>query len=278
MEANVNEEIRAGGRFQFGANWVRFLSVLDDDRISEAESSLKQMLSVDSLAGLRFLDAGCGSGLSSLAAKRLGATVYSFDFDPQSVACTHEIKRRYFENDKLWTIEEGSVLDLSYLKSLGQFDVVYSWGVLHHTGAMWLGIERAISCVTRGGKLFISIYNDQGWKSHSWWFVKFIYNKLPRLIRPLYVYLMWIITTVLVILKYTFKLKPMTAIRPLLYDEQGRGMSAKYDLVDWIGGFPYEFAEFDVLVAYLNARGFTLINANRNTSLGCSEMVFTSIT
>lgn len=270
---SVNDEIAAGARFRFGANWARFLSVLDDSRVAEAEASLKEMLVIDNLQGLRFLDIGSGSGLFSLAARRLGAKVHSIDLDPQSVACTQELKRRYFPDDDAWRIEEGSALDRGYLDSLGDFDVVYSWGVLHHTGAMWFGIENAISRVAGPeGKLFIAIYNDQGWKSHLWWFIKLFYNRLPRILRPLFVASVSALTHLLMIVKYTIKLKPMIAITPLFTDRQERGMSAKYDRVDWIGGFPYEFATFETLKAYLNARGFLVISAKSCSSLGCNEL------
>jgi 2-polyprenyl-6-hydroxyphenyl methylase/3-demethylubiquinone-9 3-methyltransferase len=272
---NANDEIESRARFRFGANWARFLSVLSDERIVEAESSLKYMLGLPSLDGQRFLDIGSGSGLFSLAARRLGANVRSFDFDPQSVACAQELKRRYCPDDNAWHIEEGSVLDREYLESLGQFDVVYSWGVLHHTGAMWLAIENAISRVaSERGRLFIAIYNDQGWKSHLWWFVKLFYNRLPRLLRAPFVAMVTMLTHLLVFIKYTVKLQPMIAIRPLLQERRERGMSAKYDKVDWIGGFPYEFAAYDTVVAYLKARGFSVMNAKRETSLGCSEFAF----
>src|SRR5262245_27430993 len=99
------------------------------------------MLEIDSLAGLSFLDIGSGSGLFSLAARRLGARVHSFDYDPQSVACAAELRRRYFPGDPQWVVEEGSALDADYLTRLGKFDIVYSWGVLHHTGRMWRSEE-----------------------------------------------------------------------------------------------------------------------------------------
>src|SRR5207237_4161917 len=158
-------EIAHGERFEFGKNWSRFLNVLDERRIARAEESLKQMLEVDDLEGKRFLDIGSGSGLFSLAARRLGARVHSLDYDPQSIACTKELRRRYFNKDSDWRIEEGSALDADYLKSLGTFDVVYSWGVLHHTGAMWSALENAQLPVAEGGKLFVAIYNDLGSRS-----------------------------------------------------------------------------------------------------------------
>lgn len=124
---NVNKTDQPGDlRFAFGDNWARFPTVLDDERIEEAERSLREMLQVERLDGKRFLDIGSGSGLPSLAARRLGAKVHSFDYDPQSVACTVELRRRYFPEDTHWVVERGSALDGSYLESLGTFDIVYS--------------------------------------------------------------------------------------------------------------------------------------------------------
>ncbi|MES4787376.1 MAG: class I SAM-dependent methyltransferase, partial [Nitrospiraceae bacterium] len=165
-------------RFAFGQNWQRFLSVLNEARIQEAEQSLKQMLEMETLHGKTFLDVGSGSGLFSLAAMRLGAErVYSFDYDLQSVECTRELKRRFFADRAGWKIERGSVLDLDYLKTLGQWDIVYSWGVLHHTGHMWRALENVAGLVKPQGKLFISIYNDQGIQSALWKKVKLVYNR-----------------------------------------------------------------------------------------------------
>jgi SAM-dependent methyltransferase len=271
---SAEAEIQTGSRFGFGANWARFLAVLDEARIADAEASLRDMLAVTDLNGRRLLDIGCGSGLFSLAARRLGAHVHSFDFDLQSVACTRELKRRYFPQDDAWCVEQGSVLDSRYIERLGKFDIVYSWGVLHHTGSMWVAIENAISRVaTPRGTLFIAIYNDQGWKSHAWWFVKFIYNRMPRLLKKPFVIGVSTVTNALIIIKYTIKLKPMVAIAPLLSDRRERGMSARSDIVDWIGGFPYEFSSFDTLAGYLKTRGFTLTNYRRYSSQGCNELV-----
>ena len=118
-------------RFEFGANWAAFLSGVDRPQVERAKQSLQSILGLETLQGKSFLDVGSGSGLFSLAAHELGATVHSFDFDPQSVQCTREIKHRYARTNTTWTIERGSVLDVDFLARLGTFDVVYSWGVLH---------------------------------------------------------------------------------------------------------------------------------------------------
>lgn len=266
-------EIRQGKRFAFGSNWACFLDLIDESRIKEAEQSLQAMLGVTDLSGKSFLDIGSGSGLFSLAARRLGANVYSFDFDPQSVACTKELKERYFSNDLDWHIEQGSVLNNSYMAGLGQFDVVYSWGVLHHTGAMWLAIEHALQRVAMGGQIFIAIYNDQGLWSRVWWIIKSIYNRMPSVLKRTYAYGIWYSIIGLNIFKYILKLRPMQAIGPLLKNKPRRGMSQKYDIIDWMGGFPFEFARFELLVDYMKARGFSLAQANPNNGIGCHELV-----
>lgn len=122
-------------------------------------------------------------GLFSVTARRPGASVHSFDYDPHSVACRAELRRRYFPADDLWKVEEASALDTAYVRSLGEFDIVYSWGVLHHTGRMWNALENASLPVAPGGKLFIAIYNDTGGQSARWKWIKKTYNDLPRFLR-----------------------------------------------------------------------------------------------
>ncbi len=102
-------------RFSFGKNWSHFLTTLNDDRIKEAEKSLREKLGLESLEGKIFLDVGSGSGLFSLAAYRLGAKVSSFDYDQDSVNCTKYLKEKYANTDNRWTVEQGSALDKEFL-------------------------------------------------------------------------------------------------------------------------------------------------------------------
>ena len=273
MGATIQQrEVAAGERFAFGENWRQFLAVLNDSRIAKAEESLRHMLQVPDLTGKSFLDIGSGSGLFSLAARRLGASVYSFDYDPQSVACAQELRRRYFTSDPQWQISEGSILDAGYLAGLGQFDIVYSWGVLHHTGSMWQALDNAAALVAPGGKLFIAIYNDQGKISDRWRSVKRTYNRLPLPLRflvtvPVLVHLYWRSAV-----KDLLRLKPFHTWRD--YHKE-RGMSPWRDLVDWVGGYPFEVAKPEAIFDFYLSRGFALTRlVTCGGSLGCNEYVF----
>jgi 2-polyprenyl-6-hydroxyphenyl methylase/3-demethylubiquinone-9 3-methyltransferase len=275
MDMTHASEIALGKRFEFGENWSRFLQVLDDDRIRQAEDSLRKMLDTESLARQSFLDIGSGSGLFSLAARRLGASVYSVDFDPQSVACARELRRRYFPDDTSWKIEEGSALDADYLKSLGLFDVVYSWGVLHHTGDMWRALENAQLPVKHGGKLFIAIYNDTGTQTRRWKWIKKTYNRMPRLLRQPFAALMIAPDEIKPALRAVVRLKPQEYVQRWTRYDRNRGMSRWRDIIDWVGGYPYEVATPDEIFDFYYARGFSLTKLKcGGVGLGCNEFVF----
>lgn len=261
--------------FAFGKNWQRFLSRLDEQRIREAERSLREMLEVADLSGKRFLDIGSGSGLFSLAARRLGADVHSLDYDSDSVTCTAELKARYFPGDSAWHVEQASVLDASHLRSLGLFDIVYSWGVLHHTGAMWTALENAASCVREGGHFFLAIYNDQGPASRRWLRVKSLYNRSPRMVRLALVLAVGLYFETRSAVRRATELQNPLPFRSWRERIQQRGMSPWYDLVDWVGGYPFEVARPEQVLHFLRRRGFTLCKLKTcGGGLGCNEYVF----
>ncbi len=265
-------QVASGQRFEFGKNWKRFLSILDDARIAAAEESLQRMLEVESLDGKMFLDVGSGGGLFSLAAARLGATVHSFDNDPQSAACTRYLKEDYYPNAD-WTAEEGSVLDTDYLKQLDQFDVVYAWGVLHHTGSMWQALENVVPLVREGGKLFVAIYNDQGSASGRWRTIKRLYNIAPRMMKPFVLFPVMFYYEGRAVLGHI--LRGRNPFEPWTKKDTKRGMSKWHDWIDWIGGYPFEVAKPEEVFEFCRDRGTCLTKMRtQGGSLGCNEFVF----
>ena len=265
-------EVRSGERFTFGENWHDFLRTVDESRIRESTAALQQMLGLASLDGLRFIDIGSGSGLSSLAAHRLGADVTSFDYDPSSVGCTLEMRDRYARDSPRWRVMHGSALDAAFLESLGKFDVVYSWGVLHHTGAMWPAIENVTTLVVPNGRLFIALYNDQGVWSQRWTRIKRIYcsGSVGKLAMAS-IFVPW----------WTFRSAVSDVVRgrapwhSIATYGKNRGMSAWHDWHDWLGGYPFEAAKPEAIILPIQQQGFTLTNLNTQYgSVGCVEYVF----
>jgi 2-polyprenyl-3-methyl-5-hydroxy-6-metoxy-1,4-benzoquinol methylase len=268
-------EVAAGERFEFGRNWSRFLELLDDTRISRAEESLRDWLEVESLEGKSFVDIGSGSGLFSLAARRLGARVHSFDFDPQSVACTTELKRRYFPADNMWRVEEASALDPKYLATLGTFDIVYSWGVLHHTGRMWEALENVHPLVAHQGKLFIALYNDTGSQSARWHWIKRTYNSMPDFLKSPFALAVTGPEELKALLRSLVTLRPGQYVKSWTHYDERRGMNRWRDIIDWVGGYPYEVSTPDEIFEFFKARGYTLTKMNcGNVGLGCNQFVF----
>ena len=206
-EINVENE----KRFAFGVNWLEFLDSLDLDRIDAARESLTQMLG---RSDVTFLDVGSGSDFSSLAAFQMGALVTLSDFDKESVGCT-KIMRDSFGDAERWRIFKGSALYSKYMTELGKFDLVFSWGVLHHTGAMWMGIGITLYCVSPTGQIVLAIYNDQSGKPHLWRIIKaFDNSSIPS--NKMFGYSLGYFAYATNILRYAVKLQPMKTIRPIL--------------------------------------------------------------
>ena len=262
-------------RFAFGKNWQSFLAELDEDRIAQAVRSLQQLLGLQTLDGKRFMDLGCGSGLFSLAAQRLGAEVISIDYDKFSVACSEEVRDRFGSKSGKWDIHEGSVLDPVLMQSLGYADIVYSWGVLHHTGAMNEAISMAAERIGPNGVFCLAIYNDQGGASRRWLRIKRIYNAIPSWLR-----FFWVLA-VAAVYECKFALARLAKFRnPLPFRDwqakrKDRGMSAWHDWVDWVGGLPFEVAKPEQIVDLLRQRGWVLENMKTvGNGWGCNEYVF----
>ena len=278
----AQQEIESGERFGFGANWSRFLHDQDDSVVAQrraaAREALAHLLRVpaasgpDTFAGRRALDVGCGSGLMSLALRDLGAEVVSFDFDSDSVRTTQELRSLARPGDTAWEVRSGSALDGDFLDGLGTFDLVYAWGVLHHTGDQWQALDRVARTVAPGGTLVLALYNDQGLASRYWSWLKLTYNRSGPLGRAAAVGATdaWfrgksaVATTLHLMARRS---------RPAAAD-RGRGMDHRRDLIDWVGGLPFEVSRPDDVFAVLRDQGFTLRNL-RTAGAGhaCNEYV-----
>lgn len=284
LELVHGQELREGRRFRFGRNWSRYAESVDAHAIGEAERSLLALLEPSGLTragridGLRFLDAGCGSGLFSLAALRLGATVIAFDFDPESVVTTRRLVDANapgigMGTDRL-TLLHGSVLDEDFMSGLGEFDIVYSWGVLHHTGSMWAACRRAAAAVRPGGALCIALYHDAGRMSAAWWWIKRLSAGLPGPLQTAFAGLILLPIELFALGRSLIRRDPLGYLRRWSGYRTLRGMNRWHDHLDWVGGFPYEWATPGEVVAFHRELGFTHKLTVEAIAWGCNEFTF----
>jgi SAM-dependent methyltransferase len=251
-------------QFDFGKNWQAFSEQrIDNDRLTTACHSLASLIQKDSLAGLSFLDVGCGSGLFSIAAYRLGASrVVGVDVNPRCIETSHDNRERLIPGSPI-EFHVASALQPERLKQFSTFDVVYAWGSLHHTGSMWAAIRNVSSCVAPGGLLVLAIYNKHV-TSPVWRVIKRLYNVVPTPVQRLMVYFFG---RIIYVAKFL-----VTRNNPL---KKERGMDFWFDVIDWVGGYPYEYATGQEVESFVTTHGFEMrryIPAAVPT--GCNEFVF----
>lgn len=251
-------------RFAFGKNWASFLGTVDEQRIESARLDLARLVG-NSLEGLTFLDIGSGSGLHSLAAFRLGARqIVSFDYDADSVACTRLLWEREGRPAQ-WTVCQGSALDDAFLDGLAHFDVVYSWGVLHHTGSMWEAVDKSTRRCKPGGRLVIGLYHKKAVLTPAITVVKRAYVRGGPVRRGALLGGYAAMTVAYQVARRQFQW------RDLFRPRQRRGMNWWHDIVDWVGGYPFEAATPEEVRAFVEPRGFQLRQADTHTSFAAVD-------
>lgn len=228
----MSDLTQLGCHFAFGKNWASYAEGITERDIREAERGLQRLLGADGLTGKTFLDIGCGSGLHCLAALRLGASkVIACDIDPISVKTTESVLAK-FAPSATYEVIERSVFALD-VATLGSFDVVYSWGVLHHTGDLVRALRIAASLVAPGGIFLLALYRKTLfctlWKMEKKWYAN-ASRKQQALARRLYV------AGYAIGLRLTGK----SLARHIASYDRKRGMDFYHDVHDWLGGYPYE--------------------------------------
>jgi len=270
--------IDANVHFAFGKNWASYAELIGAQEITAAESGLQRLLPAETLEGKRFMDIGCGSGLHSLAALRLKVReVVAVDIDSDSVATTRAVLDRHARGAH-YAVRQASVFDLDPVRE-GRFDVVYSWGVLHHTGDLDRALQRAAALVAPGGLFAFALYRKT-WMCGLWKLEKRWYAHsgpgIQKMLRGLYLTLF-----------RAGQLIRGSSFKQYVQSYKERGMDFHHDVHDWLGGYPYESISADEVAGAMSRVGLIHVKSfvrgqerhifGRNLGLfgsGCDEYVY----
>lgn len=255
--------------FDFGQNWKEFSEhALTTERVEQARVDFATLMDGIELAHTTFIDIGFGQGLTLLCALEHDAQVHGLDINPKCRQVFEFNRDRVYRGNGDARVAVGSVLDPGAVRTVREwqpegYDVVHSWGVLHHTGRMWEAIDNAASLVRPGGHFVLAIYNRH-WSSLPWLAIKRLYVTMPAMLQRL---MNWAFVPIIYLAKLL-----VTRRNPLRME---RGMDFYYNVVDWVGGYPYEYASREEIERYMAARGFRLEKfVPTIVPIGCNEFVF----
>lgn len=248
--------------FKFGKNWKNYSNKITKVNIEDSLRDLKYLLkSLKLKNNLTFIDVGCGSGVHSIAAKKLGFKVTSVDRDKTCIITTKKNFNKFYNSNKT-TIFQDDILNTKVFK---KYDIVYSWGVLHHTGNLWKALNNVKKLVKKNGYLIISLYKKTAF-DRMWVFIKRYYNKF-RVFRYF--------INILFMPFFFYISKKSRSYR--------RGQNWYFDAIDWLGGYPYETMSPEKMKFHFS--GFQMIYISRNKPMKykgffgseCAEFIFKRI-
>lgn len=107
--------------------------------------------------GRKVLDAGCGNGRWTYGFLKLGARVTAVDYSQNAL----KIVSTSLGQNKNLAVRKVNLLELPRWLKKEKFDLVFSWGVLHHTGNIRKALKNVAPLVKDDGVLYLYLYGKE---------------------------------------------------------------------------------------------------------------------
>ncbi len=115
----------------------------------------------DKWRGKRVLEIGCGIGTDTISFAKAGARVTAVDLSEQSLALAKKRAALYGLDVKFYCADAEQ---LSSVVPVEKYDLVYSFGVIHHTPHPDRVVQQIKNYVGPGSTVKIMVYNRYSWK------------------------------------------------------------------------------------------------------------------
>jgi SAM-dependent methyltransferase len=137
----------------------------EQDRLRyELEPEILAFADFDSAVGKRVLEIGVGMGSDFIRWARAGAKATGIDLTERAVGLT---RQRLADEGLQGDLRTADAENLPFPD--GEFDVVYSWGVLHHTPHPAGALAEAQRVLAPGGRLKVMLYHRHSWVAWAAW-------------------------------------------------------------------------------------------------------------
>lgn len=194
----------------------------------------------EGVKGKRVLDGGSGSGMVSVAFALMGADVTGVDITPKCVENGYKRAEHYgvkckFINESLVT------LDLSN----EHFDIIYSWGVLHHTEDARQSFFSLARHLREGGEIIVAVYLKTK-ISWFWNFARIFYQNAPTVFKTIFLNIGSVFLNI------------VDLFRKIIFNKERymmRGTNNKEILNDWFGVPHRTFHSYNEVFKWFDENG-----------------------
>ena len=127
------------------------------------EPHIKTFSKFERWSGKKVLEIGCGIGTAGINFARFGADYTGVELSSKSLELTQQRFNVYNQKGRFY---EGNAEELTKFLPIKKYDLIYSWGVIHHTPEPKRAISEISKYLAKDGLFKIMLYSSESWKNY----------------------------------------------------------------------------------------------------------------